>query len=135
MIAYPALSPDQSRQQFPRKLYDLLQNSNPAIVSWLVDGMSFYVQDEAQFCSTVLPVYFAHGKMSSFQRQLNIYGFKRLGPRVRERGARGPRHPPRALSASSGSRWRVDGTILERAALGLRARRSRTARARSLYLT
>ena len=49
MIAYPALSPDQSRQQFPRKLYDLLQNSNPAIVSWLVDGMSFYVQDEAQF--------------------------------------------------------------------------------------
>ena len=60
MIAYPALSPDQSRQQFPRKLYDLLQNSNPAIVSWLVDGMSFYVQDEAQFCSTVLPVYFAH---------------------------------------------------------------------------
>ena len=104
MIAYPALSPDQSRQQFPRKLYDLLQNSNPAIVSWLVDGMSFYVQDEAQFCSTVLPVYFAHGKMSSFQRQLNIYGFKRLVPRVRERGARGPRHPPRALSASSGSR-------------------------------
>ena len=59
MIAYPALSPDQSRQQFPRKLYDLLQNSNPAIVSWLVDGMSFYVQDEAQFCSTVLPVYLA----------------------------------------------------------------------------
>ena len=48
MIAYPALSPDQSRQQFPRKLYDLLQNSNPAIVSWLVDGMSFYVQDDSK---------------------------------------------------------------------------------------
>ena len=83
MIAYPALSPDQSRQQFPRKLYDLLQNSNPAIVSWLVDGMSFYVQDEAQFCSTVLPVYFAQ----------------------------------------------VDGTILERAALGQPGGRGPRARA------
>ena len=66
MIAYPALSPDQSRQQFPRKLYDLLQNSNPAIVSWLVDGMSFYVQDEAQFCSTVLPVFW-NARRSDFE--------------------------------------------------------------------
>ena len=103
MIAYPALSPDQSRQQFPRKLYDLLQNSNPAIVSWFVDGMSFYVQDEAQFCSTVLPVYFAHGKMSSFQRQLNIYGFKRLVPRVSERPSR-----TAPLAHRDGDFWNVN---------------------------
>ena len=88
MINYPALSPNHSRQQFPRKLYDLLENANPAVVAWLVDGMSFYVQDEAQFVSTVLPIYFAHSKMSSFQRQLNIYGFKRLVPRVSERPSR-----------------------------------------------
>ena len=43
MIDYPALSPNHSRQQFPRKLYDLLENANPAVVAWRMDGMSFYV--------------------------------------------------------------------------------------------
>ena len=84
MIAYPALSPDQSRQQFPRKLYDLLQNSNPAIVSWLVDGMSFYVQDEAQFCSTVLPVSEVEDRARALTLFNLVAGFlKRLNHRKR----------------------------------------------------
>ena len=66
------------RHNFPRKLYDLLQHSSPSVVSWLSDGMSFCVLDEKSFAEDVIPQYFAHSKMASFQRQLNIYGFRRL---------------------------------------------------------
>ena len=68
----------QDRHNFPRKLYELLQHASPSVVSWLSDGMSFCVLDERAFAEEVIPQYFAHSKMASFQRQLNIYGFRRL---------------------------------------------------------
>jgi hypothetical protein len=63
-------------KSFPRKLYDLLTQTSPEIVGWLKEGVSFRVEDEAVFCSQVLPRYFSHTKMTSFKRQLNIYGFR-----------------------------------------------------------
>ena len=68
----------RDRHNFPRKLYELLQHASPSVVSWLSDGMSFCVLDERAFAEEVIPQYFAHSKMASFQRQLNIYGFRRL---------------------------------------------------------
>ena len=67
-----------AKHTFPRKLYILLDTTPKEIVTWLSDGRSFRIIDEAVFCQNVLPKYFAHNKMASFQRQLNIYGFRRL---------------------------------------------------------
>ena len=67
-----------TRHTFPRKLFDLLDQAPTEIVAWLEDGNSFRVADESTFCERVLPKYFSHSKMASFQRQLNIYGFRRV---------------------------------------------------------
>jgi hypothetical protein len=60
------------------QLYDLLEQAPPEVACWLPDGMSFCVNDETLFCDRVLPQFFSHTKLASFQRQLNIYGFRRL---------------------------------------------------------
>ncbi|XP_076339034.1 uncharacterized protein LOC143240467 isoform X2 [Tachypleus tridentatus] len=41
-------------------------------------GASFIIQDQAQFASELLPLYFKHSNMASFIRQLNMYGFRKL---------------------------------------------------------
>mmetsp|Transcript_41791 Transcript_41791/g.96675 ORF Transcript_41791/g.96675 Transcript_41791/m.96675 type:complete len:364 (-) Transcript_41791:221-1312(-) len=63
---------------FPMKLYELVDAGPPAIVSWSESGSSFLVNDSEKFCSEVLPRHFRHSKMTSFQRQLNLYGFHRI---------------------------------------------------------
>ena len=74
---------------FPVKLYKLLY-LNKGIVDWMPHGMSFRVEDMRSFLTITLPQYFKQTKFESFQRQLNMYGFKRTvkGP---EAGAY--RHP------------------------------------------
>ena len=67
-----------SRLRFPAKLYALLEQAPPEVVCWTPDGLAFSVQDEEVFCSRELPRFFAHTKMASFQRQLNIFGFQKL---------------------------------------------------------
>ena len=64
-----------STQAFPAKLFTLLENGGNAI-GWLPKGDSFAIFDQAKFAE-LLPVYFKHKKLSSFQRQLNLYGFRR----------------------------------------------------------
>ena len=68
MINYPALSPNHSRQQFPRKLYDLLENANPAVVAWLVDGMSFCIHGDGDFWNVNARV--ALSRRRSFESEL-----------------------------------------------------------------
>jgi hypothetical protein len=83
---------------FPLKLYDLVTEQNNDIIGWLPDGHGFQVIHLENFENIILPAYFkrrfstlciAHVSIDanfvSFQRQLNLYGFRRT--KASEKGA------------------------------------------------
>ncbi|KAL9329337.1 hypothetical protein ACSQ67_004340 [Phaseolus vulgaris] len=67
---------------FLLKTYDLLEEGEAEditkIVSWNAEGTSFVVWSPAEFSELTLPRYFKHNNFSSFIRQLNTYGFKKM---------------------------------------------------------
>nr|KAJ0225934.1 hypothetical protein LSAT_V11C100048040 [Lactuca sativa] len=66
--------------QFLQKLYDMVQKEETDnFVSWnLPNRDSFIIRDINEFASQVLPMYFTHANFSSFNSQLNIYGFRKI---------------------------------------------------------
>lgn len=61
---------------FLLKTYEIVDE--PAyddIVSWNKAGDAFIIFQTNEFCEKVLPLYFKHKNLSSFVRQLNMYGF------------------------------------------------------------
>ncbi|XP_051971419.1 heat shock factor protein [Xyrauchen texanus] len=64
---------------FVSKLWTLVDaHSTNDLICWSQDGCSFLVQDELRFSKEVLPLYFKHSNMTSFVRQLNMYGFHKV---------------------------------------------------------
>ncbi|KAI3730494.1 hypothetical protein L1987_61664 [Smallanthus sonchifolius] len=63
---------------FLSKCYEMVDDpSTDALISWSPTNDSFIVWNEAEFTAELLPKYFKHSNYSSFQRQLNIYGFRK----------------------------------------------------------
>jgi HSF-type DNA-binding len=66
---------------FPIRLHQMLDqltlDGHADVISWQPHGRCFVIRKPKEF-KELLPVYFNLSKMSSFQRQLNLYGFQRL---------------------------------------------------------
>ena len=64
---------------FPVKLHMILSNPDfQDIIAWLPHGRSWRILQQKAFEERVIPVYFRHGRYSSFARQVNGWGFKRI---------------------------------------------------------
>lgn len=77
----------QGRVTFPRRLHILLSKSPSFgfedIISWNYEGTKFIIKNENLFVRRILRTIFNQSSFSSFQRQLNAYGFKReKGPKI-----------------------------------------------------
>lgn len=72
---------------FPEKLHEMLSaNVETEIIDWAPHGRCFIIKKPKVFAATIMPKHFKHTKITSFQRQLNLYGFKRI-TKGKDRGA------------------------------------------------
>ncbi|KAL3835019.1 hypothetical protein ACJIZ3_009755 [Penstemon smallii] len=66
---------------FLLKTYEMVDDTTTdAIVSWSGNRKSFVVWNPPEFSRILLPSYFKHNNFSSFIRQLNTYGFRKIDP-------------------------------------------------------
>jgi len=69
-------------EPFPEKLHRMLleieKDGNAHIISFFPHGRAFGIHDTDQFEDKIMPKYYKQSRLSSFQRQLNLYGFTRI---------------------------------------------------------
>eukprot|EP00581_Thalassiosira_minuscula_P030317 CAMPEP_0183775386 /NCGR_PEP_ID=MMETSP0739-20130205/44357_1 /TAXON_ID=385413 /ORGANISM="Thalassiosira miniscula, Strain CCMP1093" /LENGTH=497 /DNA_ID=CAMNT_0026016965 /DNA_START=20 /DNA_END=1513 /DNA_ORIENTATION=- len=105
-------------ESFPIKLHRILEETAERgeghIISWQPHGRAFKIHDPTQFTAKIMSRYFPKmKKLTSLQRQFNLYGFERLTREGPDAGAYYHeaflRHRP-VLSARRMIRKRVKGT-------------------------
>jgi hypothetical protein len=74
----PSASKIQQLPMFLTKTYHMIEKVDPNIAGWSEAGDNFVVKNVDHFAKEVLPQYFKHSNFSSFARQLNFYGFRKL---------------------------------------------------------
>jgi len=71
-----------NNDSFPHKLYRMLEEAEKDgmddIACFSPHGKAFLIHKPREFLSDLMPKYFSTNRMSSFQRQLNLYGFRRV---------------------------------------------------------
>ncbi len=69
-------------EPFPEKLHRMLREAEEAgetdVISFFPHGRAFAIHHDERFCREVMPRYFKLSRLSSFQRQLNLYRFTRI---------------------------------------------------------
>lgn len=63
---------------FLRKTYHMINTCDENVASWGEDGTTFVVKNPDTFEKVIIPQFFKHSKFSSFVRQLNFYGFRKI---------------------------------------------------------
>jgi len=63
---------------FLRKTFHMIDTCDPQVASWSEDDETFVVRNPDVFEKSIIPQFFKHSKFSSFVRQLNFYGFRKI---------------------------------------------------------
>merc|ERR1712187_966115 len=67
-------------EPFPEKLHRLLTEVEAAgradVISFIANGQAFAIHQPDKFFKEIVPLYFRQSRLSSFKRQLNLYGFE-----------------------------------------------------------
>ena len=78
-------SSKKASKSFLSKLYDILSdNTYHDIIHWNIEGSGIIIVNITRLCNMVLPKFYRHNNYSSFVRQLNVYGFRKIQGIIKE---------------------------------------------------
>ena len=63
---------------FLRKAYAMINSCPADLGGWSAKGDSFIINNTEDFANKVIPTFYRHNNWSSFVRQLNFYGFRKV---------------------------------------------------------